>query len=214
MIEVYQAGTGDRDGTRIDPMVVAYREAGQLPLVPRPAHVIAAADEWGLNCGPAAICAALGLAPADLRPHLQDFEVRGYSNPTLMRATLASLGVPWRETYRSNDRPSPTSEADAWLDPVGVHAPGLALVRIQWDGKWCDPGVPMAARYRNTHWIATVDHGNYVYDVNAVRWTSGWVPRERWVRGLVPWLLDRAVKRNNGRWWPANVWILPRPEPT
>ena len=37
----------------------------------------AMADEWGFNCGPAAICAVTGLSPEQLRPNLVDFESKG-----------------------------------------------------------------------------------------------------------------------------------------
>ena len=43
-----------------------------------------AGDEWGLNCGPAAIAAMNGLTLEELRPHLGDFEQKRYTNRHLV----------------------------------------------------------------------------------------------------------------------------------
>jgi hypothetical protein len=48
---------------------------------------------WGANCGPGAIAAVLRLTLDELRPHLLDFERKGYTNPSLMYAVLRGLGV-------------------------------------------------------------------------------------------------------------------------
>src|SRR5687768_1685881 len=101
-----------------------------------------AAREWGFNCGPGALCAVLDKTPDELRPHLLDFEQRGYTNPTLMVGILRGLGVAHHRVWRC-DLPVP--------DPV---YPKFGLVRVQWAGPWTKPGVPMAVRYRKTHWIA------------------------------------------------------------
>src|SRR3546814_15629111 len=52
----------------------------------------AAYDAWGCNCGPAAIAAVIGLTLDELRPELGDFEVKRYTNPTLMWEVLDRLG--------------------------------------------------------------------------------------------------------------------------
>ena len=49
-----------------------------------------AGDEWGLNCGPAAIATMTRLSLDELRPHLGDFEQKHYTNPTLMWSILNS----------------------------------------------------------------------------------------------------------------------------
>lgn len=147
-----------------------------------------ASSEWGFNCGPGAICAVLNLTPDELRPHLGDFEEKRYTNPRLMAATLDRLGVVWRQVYRSDD-------------PNGV-LPILnrALVRVQWGGPWTKPGVPMMARYRQTHWIAVRSNGTEVFDVNAVH-LKRWLPRHVWSDQLVPWLCKEVVPRWDGRHW-------------
>lgn len=139
-----------------------------------------AVDSWGFNCGPGALCAVLGYTPDELRPHLGDFEQRGYMNAPMVMETLDRLKVRYR-TMR-----------DGW--------PQFGLCRVQWEGPWLDPGVPMAARYRHTHWIAAENavDGLRIFDVNAVC-AGGWMPYEEWSGQLVPWLLSDH-KRANRRW--------------
>ena len=95
----------------------------------------AAYDDWGANCGPTAIAAICGLTLDELRPRLGAFESKRYTNPTLMWAVLGRIGAEYR-LVRPPDR---------W--------PIFGLVRVQWEGPWTAPGVPMRARYRYTHWV-------------------------------------------------------------
>lgn len=142
-----------------------------------------AGDEWRFNCGPGAICAVVRLRPDELRHHLGDFEQKGYTNPTLMFSTLRSLGVRWRAIDKG-----------VW--------PGYGLVRIQWHGPWMAEGVPIAARYRHTHWIGCRDtekRGREIYDVNCMA-VGGWVPEAEWKNQVVPWLAGQLVKRWDGGW--------------
>jgi hypothetical protein len=149
-----------------------------------------ASETWGANCGPGAIAAMLGMTLDELRPHLGDFEAKGYTNPTLMFETLNRLGVTWRQVRGAKQWPS------------------RGLVRVQWEGPWTQPGVPMRARYRYTHWVGAVtrapgDIG--IFDINAMSNGSGWVSLQDWSDTLVPWLLSEAVPRANGRWHLASV---------
>lgn len=150
------------------------------------------AAAWNFNCGPAALCAVFGLTPEEVRPHLQGFEQKGYTNPTLMFAALKSL----RATYR----------AAVWRDDGYLQWPSWGLARVQWGGPWTKPGVPMAARYRQTHWVASCktalgeSHG--VFDVNALGPPAqGWCSFFNWKTVLVPWLLKEGVPRADGTWW-------------
>jgi hypothetical protein len=146
------------------------------------------AAAWGFNCGPAAICAVTGLTPEEVRPHLGDFEAKAYTNPTLMFTSLARLGLKF--THKAN-----RGYPNEW--------PTFGLARIQWGGPWAKPGVPMAARYRQTHWVASsrTDTLHMVFDVNALSVNGGWIPFEMWRDSLVPWLLKEAVPRADGTWW-------------
>lgn len=153
-----------------------------LALAYTPEEAEAAAEAWGFNCGPASICALLGMTPAELRPHLLDFELKRYTNPTLMIMVLQDLGVLRRRRM------------DALWPDYGV-------VRLQWAGPWTREGVPMRARYRHTHWVAScVRYGNRpdgVFDVNVGHWT----PFENWRADLVPWLLKECEPKATGEWW-------------
>lgn len=155
------------------------------------ADVNAANSAWGFNCGPAAICAALGLTPAELFARgVEDFIAKGYTNPTLMISILQRLGV---RVVRK-----------AWpARSVGV-MPLLAngLVRIQWSGPWTNPGVPAAAAYRQTHWVAVRD--TQVFDINAMS-EGGWLIVDVWRDQLAPWIVKHCVPRGDGRWWAATV---------
>lgn len=143
----------------------------------------AAFDEWGANCGPAAIAAITGRTLAEVRPFLGDFEAKRYTNPTLMWETLDRLGVAYR-------RKSPLE----W--------PTWGLVRIQWHGPWTAPGVPARVAYRQTHWVgaAKKDGAVGVFDVNALGNGSGWCSLDDWGERLVPWILRECVPKADGRW--------------
>lgn len=161
-----------------------------------------AADEWNFNCGPAALCAVLNLTPAELRPHLIDFEQRGYTNPSLMFAVLHNLKIDFSKSYRSDFPAIPQ------LNPY----PRFGLVRIQWGGPWTNPGVPMRVRYRNTHWVATrgQSYDREVFDVNAIG-DGGWLPFRAWSDNLVPRLIKECVSKADGTWWPTHgISITPR----
>lgn len=148
-----------------------------------------AADEWGLNCGPGAICGALAMYPELVRGHLDGFERRGYMSPTHMWAALKSLGVE-RELLRWN----------TWPISNGI-------CRVQWGGPWCDKGRPAIAAYRHTHWIAArrdaASGTVWIFDVNnligpGLLSESGWLPHDTWAGGVVPHLLRPPC---DGSWW-------------
>ncbi len=54
--------------------------------------------------------------------------------------------------------------------------PAHGLARLQWEGKWLNPGVPKVVAYGYTHWVAAWD--NWVFDTAAE--TFGWIPVEEW----------------------------------
>lgn len=150
-----------------------------------------ASDEWRFNCGPGALCAVLGMTPDELRPHMLDFEAKGYTNPTLMTGVLDRLGVRYRQTYRRDE-------------PYGMPRLNRGLMRVQWAGPWTKPGVPMRARYRQTHWVAMRNDGREVFDVNAVC-VGGWLSFEEWSLQLVPWLIRECCPKGSGEWWPTHA---------
>jgi hypothetical protein len=157
-----------------------------------------ASDEWRFNCGPGALCAMLNMTPAEIRPHLQDFESKGYTNPTLMRAILDGMDV----RYRWDVIPETYPKCDLW--------PDNSLIRIQWAGPWTEPLVPKPARYRHTHWIGCRHNGTHeaqIFDVNATC-VGGWMPIHEWTDQLVPWLLRECEPKADGRWWQTHRCVL------
>ena len=147
-----------------------------------------ASDEWGCNCGPSAVAAICGLSLSELRPHLGDFEKKRYTNPTLMWEILRNIGVQWRGMADKQGRLS-------W--------PEFGLARVQWEGPWTKEGVPMAARYRYTHWVG-VNARNApnvgIWDVNCLNNDTGWVSLNEWKTVLVPWLLKELYPKASGLW--------------
>lgn len=144
---------------------------------------------WSANCGPAAISAVLNRPLDEVRPHMGDFERKGYTNPTLMFAALESLGVQF--SHRGRD----------WQGRVDW--PDFGLARIQWERPWTKPGVPIRARYRYTHWVG-VNAGHQdkigIFDVNAIGNGTGWRALFDWAETIVPWILENCVPRANGGW--------------
>jgi hypothetical protein len=145
-----------------------------------------AADEWRFNCGPGALCAVLHKTPDEIRPHMMDFESKGYTNPTLMLDVLRGLNVPFKQVYRSDE-------------PAGFPTVRLGLIRIQWGGPWTKPGVPMQARYRQTHWVAARNGSSEIFDVNAMC-VGGWLSQAEWTLQLVPWLMKECCPKGDGLW--------------
>ncbi|WP_292477392.1 hypothetical protein [Mesorhizobium sp.] len=150
-------------------------------------------EQWGANCGPGAIAAICGMTLDEVRPHMGDFETKGYTNPTLMWATLRSIGV--RFSYRGGHLGQ-------------TNWPSHGLCRVQWEGPWTQPGVSPRAAYRHTHWIgAACDpvKGIGIFDINAIGNGTGWCALEDWVGMLVPWILEECVPRANGGWHLTHV---------
>lgn len=150
-------------------------------------------DAWGANCGPGALAAVTGHTLEAVRSHLIGFDEKRYTNPSMMLSALRSLGVSFGMTLR----PPATSMA-AWPARLG-------LVRIQWTGPWTKPGVPIAARYRHTHWVGAARRGADdvgVFDINCMN-SGGWVPLDAWVSVMVPYLTRDA--RADGGWHQTHV---------
>lgn len=140
------------------------------------------------------------MTPNEIRPHLLDFESKGYTNPTLMYDVLKGLGVEYQTTYRG-DHPLRGCELE------------FGLMRIQYGGPWTKPGVPMRARYRQTHWVAVA--GEYVFDINGIHrpgyagvdvgWLHGaWLPNQVWSKQLMPWLMKECCPKSDGTFWPTH----------
>jgi hypothetical protein len=140
-------------------------------------------EEWGANYGPGALAAITGLTLDEVRSHLQGFDGKRYTNPTMMFGALDSIGLRWRRL--------PAAE---W--------PAYGLARIQWHGPWMRPGVSIGARYRRTHWIGACSSPGTVaiFDINAMANGSGWCSLKDWGEQLVPWLLKECMPQADGDW--------------
>jgi hypothetical protein len=157
-----------------------------------PAELERAWVEWGCNCGPAALAVAVGLKPDDVLPHIAKFDERRYTNPTMMAGALRSLGIDHRWS-RDHER--------------AIRWPIRGLARIQWGGPWTDPGVPIPARYRHSHWVAVATiqgmataynlSGRGIFDVNCPHWINF----EDWEKVLVPRILKENEPKADGKWW-------------
>jgi hypothetical protein len=132
----------------------------------------------------------LSLKPADVRDHIPDFARKGYTNPSMMAEALRSLGI----VFRAGDQ----------------RLTNYGLVRIQFDGPWMKPGVPVGASYARTHWIGAMalkpapkaTDQTYVFDVN-----SGWTTSGEWEHTTIPQIL-KLYKGASGKWWPTHRWEL------
>jgi len=120
-----------------------------------PPDVEAAWGEWRCTCGPAATAAILGISCAEVRSLFPGHKERGgWANPTHVRKALEAAPVKFR------------------VRPGVWPSRGLAFVQIE--GPWCDPGVPVGAAYKRTHWVACL--GDLVWDIN----DGCWRLREAW----------------------------------
>lgn len=167
-----------------------------------------AADEWGCNCGPTAVAAVLGMTLDEIRPHLGDFEQKRYTNPTLMWEILRKIKAEILKikALDVNVQMQGRRGYEPW--------PSFGLARVQWEGPWTAPGVPMRVRYRHTHWVGvsrgpedwTVPgwEGPYIFDVNCMC-AGGWIPLCEWVDSAVPWLLGECEPKANGKWHLTHV---------
>ena len=154
-----------------------------------------AGDAWGANCGPMSLAAVLGLPTVEAaRSLVQPF--RGFMSPTDMTTALAMAHHAGLCARASAQRIA-SGDPHPW--------PMLGLVRIQWLGKWCDPGVNPRAAYRMTHWIGARDvlGAVEIYDATP----NCWLPLERWAR----WCETLWPKRATG-WAPVTRIdvVLPR----
>jgi hypothetical protein len=152
---------------------------------------------WNASCGPAALAAICDLTLDEVRPHFGE-SFPGYTNPTMMFDALRATGRRW------------SWWATIGRDPRPQDWPLYGLARIQWDGPWMRPGVPIAARYKFTHWVGVSQgtgsrdqHLVDIFDINTISDGSpledGWGPLEWWSSEIVP-RLTADIKRATGGW--------------
>jgi hypothetical protein len=119
------------------------------------------------------------------------FDQKGYTSPGMMWGALKRLRVRYRWHFPRAGKGFPRI---AW--------PRFGLVRVQWGGPWCDPGVPPRVAYMHTHWVASWGEAPEVmiFDINTT--AVGWISLTEWSEQLVPWLLA-THHRADFTWWCA-----------
>lgn len=144
-------------------------------------------EDWGCNCGPAALAAICNLTLDEVRPHMILFEQKRYTNPTMMIAALQSMGRKYNKTGHKSV----------------LDYPFYGLCLVQWEGPWCDPKAHKLARYRYTHWVGAcrlpTKSEAGIFDVNCLNNGSGWCRFADWVLRIVPHLTSQ-YKRATGGW--------------
>ena len=172
----------------LDRGLLAYcRQHGIPAVLP---DTIEAGDAWGANCGPMALAAVLDLPTVEAaRPLVQPF--RGFMSPTDMYRALDRAGAKYMDVER-----------------VSL----LGLVRIQWVGPWCEPGIDPRASYRYTHWIGMrhagqpepgrLGEGTLIYDATPNRWIeisewTRWCP-SLWPRRATGWRMSTSIEVARG----------------
>ena len=128
------------------------------PLDVREAHA-----NWGANCGPAALAAALGRDIADVVASFPNFPDRPYTNLPMMVGALNSLGLSWSKVDDPGSRD-------------GFPTNGVVLIR--WISHTHSPSQFNGIQRR--HWIAVAS--DFVYEINL----DSWVPRQLWETGFLP----------------------------
>lgn len=153
-----------------------------------------ALDEWGANCGPAALAAALGRSKiADVREAVSEGgKFRGYMSITNMKAAIPRAGG---RITASWSKPRNAALATTGGEPI--------IVCIQWGGRWIN--VPrVAAQFR--HFIVyrhgfVGTTGPWVFDINA---PNGWMPADQWKANIVPMFLRETAKEGGDNTWNAS----------
>lgn len=104
-------------------------------------------DDWQATCGHHSIAAASQRPLEDVRKAIPNY--RGWMSPMQILKTLFHLkqGFHYRKDLHTQDIPD---------------SPNPQILRLQFEGSWLNPGVPAAAAYHHTHYIAVL--GNEVMD--------------------------------------------------
>jgi hypothetical protein len=122
--------------------------------------------EWKATCGPHAIAAACEVSLEQVREGMLKAAVnyRGWMSPTQVTRTLLTLGRV--HNYASGLKTQDLCE--------GIN-------RVQWEGKWLNPGVPARVAYFHTHLVAQFQ--GVVLCTCCIN--HEWVPLEDW-RAFIP----------------------------
>lgn len=117
--------------------------------------------EWKATCGPHSIAAACSVPLDRVREAMIQAGVnyRGWMSPTQVANTLKALGQAYKLT-------------------AGLKTLDLCngINRVQWEGKWLNPGVPPRVAYFHTHLVAHFDGWVLCTACEAAEW----LPANAW----------------------------------
>lgn len=142
---------------------------------------------------------------------MPSFECKGYTRATMMLEALRSIGR--RVTSTMFKEPEAQGLPLPW--------PRYGLCRLQWEGPWTQPSVPIRARYRYTHWVGVgplyssngspIPGETCIWDVNTLDIGNGWAPLAAWTRATVP-SITSGIPGATGGWHITHAIEVERPE--
>lgn len=135
--------------------------------------------DWGANCGPHSLAAALGRSLEEIQRDMP-FEFRGFMSPTEITKTIQVVQPEFQKPVRHYE---------------GTKELGNGINRIQWEGPWLDPGKPPALAYRYTHYVAHFDG----WVLCTLCRTAGWIPADFW-RDALRFLHDKESFHITHHW--------------
>lgn len=152
---------------------------------------LAANEEWQATCGAHSIAAAAGCDLDLIRKMLReapDLNYRGWMSPTMVSTTFERLR---RHRYLHN------FERRQFKTQFKTKQLCQGVSRIQFEGKWLNPGVPPRVAYFHTHYVARM--GDLVFCTGQI--VHDWLPIEFWENGRPyddPWHVTHhwLVERN------------------
>lgn len=117
--------------------------------------------EWKATCGPHSIAAACSKTLDDVRRAMTTAGVnyRGWMSPTQVAKTLGAL-----------------CQAFTLQSGLKTHDLCDGINRVQWEGKWLNPGVPPRIAYFHTHLVA--HFGGWVLCTACV--PNDWIRADEW----------------------------------
>lgn len=137
--------------------------------------------KWAACCGHHSIAAAFNVPLARV---CETFDSKkGWMSPTDIERVLHNLGIRFRSTLRMQTR--------KLRDGV---------CRVQFEGRWMNPGVPVGARYPHTHYIGVREA--HVLDT-AVH-PAIWIPQQDWLDNA-----DLYYVRSDVTGWHITHWYEP-----
>lgn len=124
-----------------------------------------ALKKWKATCGPHSIAAACEKTLEEVRAAMLQAGVnyRGWMSPTQVSNTLGALGQRYQLTTK-----------------LRTAALCNGINRVQWEGKWLNPGVPPRIAYFHTHLVA---HFNGWVLCTCCR-DAEWIPAVDWAAFL------------------------------